>query len=164
MSQPLFNCCEETPGPWQLLWKKAFNWGWLTGQKFSPLSVWWETCHHTGRCDAGEIAGSPVSGFIGSRKRESLGLEWAFQSLKAYPQGYASSNKTTSSNPLKQCHLLVTKYSNLWASGGHSHQTTLCPTLTDCLRVSNWPQPLDIQVQKIWFITWDAKVWRDYRS
>ena len=43
----VFYCCEETS--WlQLLWNKAFNWGWLTIQRHSPLS-WWEAPRHTGR-------------------------------------------------------------------------------------------------------------------
>jgi hypothetical protein len=49
----------------------------LQFQRFSPLSSWWEAWQHAGRHGAGEVAESFISRFTGSRKRETLGLEWA---------------------------------------------------------------------------------------
>jgi hypothetical protein len=66
-----FYCCEETPWPQQLFWRKTFNQDWLTVQRFSLLSSWWEAWQHEGRHGAGERAESSTSESAGSRKRES---------------------------------------------------------------------------------------------
>ena len=36
--------------------RKAFNWGWLTIQRFGPLLSWQEAWQHAGRHGAGEVA------------------------------------------------------------------------------------------------------------
>jgi hypothetical protein len=36
-------------------YKETVNWGWLTRQRFSPLSSWQDKCWQAGRCDAGEL-------------------------------------------------------------------------------------------------------------
>jgi len=40
--------------------------------------VWWQTGRHT----AGEVAGNATSRSTGSKKRETLGLAWAFETSK----------------------------------------------------------------------------------
>ena len=62
-------CREETPWLQGLLLTKAFNWGWLTVQQFSPLPLCWETWRPTGRCGAWEVAESPATWSAGSRRR-----------------------------------------------------------------------------------------------
>ena len=52
---------------------KTFNSGWLTIERFSPLSAWWEARKHAGRHGAGEVPESSTSGSAGSRKRQPLG-------------------------------------------------------------------------------------------
>jgi len=67
----------------QLLQKKAFNWGLAYSFRFSPLSSHQEVWQHTGRCGAGEVAESSISGSINIKKRETLRLAWAFETLKS---------------------------------------------------------------------------------
>jgi hypothetical protein len=38
--------------------KKTFNLGWFKDQRFSLLSLWWETLHVCGRYGAGEVKSS----------------------------------------------------------------------------------------------------------
>lgn len=61
-----YYCWEEKSWPWRL-----FNWIWFRGVVHS---------YHGGKHSAGEVAGSPLSGSAGSRKREEpLGLAWTSQ-------------------------------------------------------------------------------------
>ena len=50
----------------------------LQFQRFSPLSTW----QHASRPGAGEEAETSTSGSASSRKRETLGLAWTFETLK----------------------------------------------------------------------------------
>ena len=37
---------EETPCPPQLLYRKPFNWGWLTVSELQLISPWWDMVAH----------------------------------------------------------------------------------------------------------------------
>ena len=44
-----------------ILTKENIYFGWLTVQRFSPLSSWQEAWRHAGKHDAREVAESPTS-------------------------------------------------------------------------------------------------------
>jgi hypothetical protein len=57
----------------------------------------------------------------GQEEERDSGLSKGFWLLRAHSQWHIFSNIATPPNPFKQCYSLVTKYSNLWVPGGHSH-------------------------------------------
>lgn len=116
------------PWPWQLLEKKAFKWDFLTGSEVSPLLSWWRAWWHTHsqtRCWRSNWNSTPRS--IGSRKRETLGLAWAFETPKS-----TTHDTLHLLIPVKSYHFLITKHSNTWAYGSHAysnHHTRQCATI-----------------------------------
>lgn len=80
----------------------------LQFQKLNPWSSWQEVLWHAGRHGAGEeVAESSTSWSAGSRKKKTLGLEWAFWNLTD-PQWHTFSHKAMAFIPFKQGHTLVT--------------------------------------------------------
>lgn len=84
--------------------RKTFHWGGFHVQKFSPLSLWWDTLVK-GRHGTGEVAECPTTWLAGNRKWPVLlGLAWAYirpQNLPpqwhtflhqdySYPKGHTS--------------------------------------------------------------------------
>lgn len=84
--------------PRELFWRKAFNLGSLTVQRFSPLFTWWEAWWHTGRHDAGDVAERSTSGSAGREccTRHSMNI----LDLKACP---------LVNHCLQQCHIYSNK-------------------------------------------------------
>lgn len=58
--------------------KKAFNWRWLTFQRFSTLPSWQEAWQYSGRHGAGVVAKSSPSRLADGRKTERC---WAWLEL-----------------------------------------------------------------------------------
>jgi hypothetical protein len=70
----------------------------LQPQRFSSLSSWQGTWRQARRHGAGEVAESSTLRSTGSRRRETLGLAWAFETSFDKFQRHTSS-KTTSPCP-----------------------------------------------------------------
>jgi hypothetical protein len=95
------------------VWRKTFNWGWLTVHRFS-LWTWQEAWWPTGRHGAGEEAESSASGPTGSRKREwATGLDWAPQTSKPTLLRHTSFSKATPT-PTRPHLLIVPLPMSLW--------------------------------------------------
>jgi hypothetical protein len=60
------------------------------------LLSWWEAWWHTGRCGTGEVPESWTSGLAARRKRETLGLAWAFETPKPTPSDRLSPTRSQS--------------------------------------------------------------------
>ena len=94
------HCCKKASRPWQLSLRKIFHWGWLTVQKFSTLSSWWEAWQHADRHDAEERTEISTFRPVDSRKRVKH-WAWLEQLRPQNPapvthflqQGYNYSNK-----------------------------------------------------------------------
>jgi hypothetical protein len=67
--------------------KKAFNWGLLTVQRFSPSSSWHGTWCYTGSYGMGEITESSMSRSTGNCESKPLGLAWALETSRPNPSG-----------------------------------------------------------------------------
>jgi hypothetical protein len=90
--------CEETPCPQQFLERKAFNWGYLTVQRFPPLLSWQETWLYACRHGAGEGAESSMSWSSDSRRRLChTGQTWM----------YGTSKPSSSTGTLSSIHPIV---------------------------------------------------------
>jgi hypothetical protein len=97
----------------------------LQFHRLSPLSSWWVAWQHAGRYGAGEGADSFSSVSKSNRKRETLGLVWAFETSKAHLKYHISFNKATPTGPYlltphKYYLSLMTNHSNIYAQGDHS--------------------------------------------
>lgn len=87
--------------------KKSIHQSWLTVQRLSPLSSWWEAWWHTGKHGAGEVTEGSTSRLAGSRK-------W----LK-----HISPNRATPA-PIRPCLLLMSLPRSLWKPFSSKQHTT----------------------------------------
>jgi len=113
----VFHCCEETPGPWQPLQRKAFNWGWLT--------VSGSVHHHHSRKHGGTQADTVLEKELRALclDAKAAGSHWAWlehlKSQSPHPlrnfllQGHAHSNMATPPNPCQVVPLSNDQASNI---------------------------------------------------
>jgi hypothetical protein len=85
-----------------ILKKKGIHWGWLTVQRFSPLSSWWRAWQHAGRHGAGEGAESSTLDQLTVGREWDSGPDLSIWDFNAHPhllqQSHSYSHQATPYN------------------------------------------------------------------